>query len=197
MLKSKICVVLAVVVCLALSGTASAKRLNPGKTPAPKKGATEGKDNVTLAIAGPADSQSTAAYQKALEASGLTAKVREGKKGDKGLHVMAAIDKSTDLGPYGKAVMAAVPTKPGQMPPALELMVYAPLTKETSAQAIAQLEKVKGVDAKHSTTDVKKGALHVRISGAEHVTTEDILKAIESAGVAPKLAKDGHLKKTT
>jgi sarcosine oxidase gamma subunit len=109
---------------------------------------------------------------------------------------MAQVDKMTDLGPFGKAVMTAVPTKPGQMPPALELMIYAPLTKENSSQAMAQLEKVKGVDAKHSTLDVKHGSLHVRISGAEHVTAEEILKAVQSAGVAPQLAKEPRTKKT-
>jgi hypothetical protein len=82
------------------------------------------------------------------------------------------------------------------MPPALEVLIYAPLTKETSKQALANLEKVKGVDAKHSTMDVKKGSLRVRISGADHVTAEDILKAVESAGVVPNLAKEGHTKKT-
>ena len=138
-----------------------------------------------------------AAYQKALASSGLSAKIHENKKKDsKPLKVMAAVDKSTDLGPFGKAVMTAVPTKPGQMPPALELMIFAPLTKETSQQAMAQLEKVKGVDAKHSTMDVKKGSLRVRISGAEHVTAEEIMKALETARVVPKLAKEGHAKKS-
>ena len=61
---------------------------------------------------------------------------------------------------------------------------------------MAQLEKVKGVDAKHSTMDVKKGSLRVRISGAEHVTAEEIMKAVETAGVVPKLAKEGRTKKT-
>jgi len=44
--------------------------------------------------------------------------------------------------------------------------------------------------------DVKKGSLRVRISGAEHVTAEDILKAVQSAGLEPKLTKEGHGKKT-
>jgi sarcosine oxidase gamma subunit len=155
------------------------------------------KDAVTLEIAGPGDAQSAAAYQKALESSGLAARIHESKKGDKPLRVMAAVDKTTDLGPYGKAVMTAVPTKPGQMPPALELMVYGTMTKETSHRVMAELEKVKGVDAKHSTVDVKKGSVRVRISGAEHVTAEDILKAVESAGIEPKLTRDMHAKKAT
>ncbi len=189
-------VVLALAASMALGTAASAKGLKSSKAPAAKHVETLNKDTVSLEITGPADPQAVTAYQKALASSGLTAKIRENKKGDKALKIVAAVDKSTDLGPYGKAVMTAVPTKPGQLPPALEVLIYAPLTKETSQQAIAHLEKVKGVDAKHSTTDVKKGSLRVRISGAERVTAEDIIKAVESAGVAPKLAREGRSKKT-
>src|SRR5262245_4540887 len=111
---SKFGCVLALVGCLVFAGSASAKK--SGKPPAPKRTAAAVKDAVTLEIAGPGDAQSAAAYQKALETSGLSARVHESKKGDKPLRVMAAVDKTTDLGPYGKAVMTAVPTKPGQLP---------------------------------------------------------------------------------
>jgi len=195
MSQSKYCVALALAASLVLSANASAKNVTSTKAPSAKRAAVASKDAVTLEIAGPADAQAVAAYQKALASSGLSAKIRENKKGDKPLKVMAVVGKTTDLGPFGKAVMTAVPTKPGQMPPALEVMIYAPLTKENSQQAMAQLEKVKGVDAKHSTMDVKKGSLRVRISGAEHVTAEQILKAVETAGVVPKLAKAGRTKK--
>jgi hypothetical protein len=197
MSKSIYHVVLALVACLALTAAASAKKGNSSKTPSPKRADVASKDAVSLQISGPADEQAVSAYQKAFSSSGLSAKIHANKKkDDKGLRVMAAVDKTTDLGPYGKAVMAAVPTKPGQMPPGLELVLYAPMTKETSQKAMEKLEKVKGVDAKHSTMDVKKGSMRVRINGAEHVTTEDILNAVQSAGVAPTLAKEGHAKKT-
>ena len=181
-------VLLALVACLALAAAASAKKPPPLRRVASK-------DAVTLEIAGPTDAQAVAAYQRAITLSGLEAKVYLNIKGDKAIKVVAAVGKTTDLGPFGKAVMTAVPTRPGQLPPALELLIYAPLTKENSQQAMAQLEKVKGVDAKHSTMDVKKGSLRVRISGAERVTVEDILNAVQSAGVAPQLAKVGRAKK--
>jgi hypothetical protein len=197
MSQSKYCVAVALVACLVLTATTSARNVTSTKAPSARRAAVVSKDAVTLEITGPADAQAIAAYQKALASSGLSAKIRENKKGDKPLKVMAIVDKTMDLGPFGKAVMTAVPTKPGQMPPALEVMIYAPLTKENSQQAMAQLEKVKGVDAKHSTMDVKRGSLRVRISGAEHVTAEEILKAVETAGIVPKLAKEGRGKKTT
>jgi hypothetical protein len=196
MSKTMCYVAVAIAVCftMATAGLVEAKGLKSKNAPTPKHVAAD-KDKVTLEIVGPIDSQAIGAYQKALASSGLSVKIHESKKGDKPLKVMAQVDKTTDLGPFGKAVMTAIPTKPGQMPPGLELMIYAPLTKENSSQAMAQLEKVKGVDAKHSTLDVKKGSLRVRISGAEHVTAEEILKAVESAGAAPKLAKEPRTKK--
>jgi hypothetical protein len=189
-------VAIAVCFALATAGSVEAKGLKSTKVPSAKHVAADVKDRVTLEIVGPSDSQAVTAYQKALASSGLAVKIHESKKGDKPLKVMAQVDKTADLGPFGKAVMTAIPTKPGQMPPGLEVLIYAPLTKENSSQAMAQLEKVKGVDAKHSTLDVKKGSLRVRISGAEHVTAEEILKAVETAGVAPKLAKEARTKKT-
>src|SRR5689334_7343532 len=133
---SKVGFVLALVGCLALTESALAKKGGNGTPPAPKRVAAADKNAVTLEIAGPGDAQSAAAYQKALESSGLSAKVHESKKGDKPLRVMAAVDKTTDLGPYGKAVMTAVPTKPGQMPAALELMVYGTMTKDASQKVV-------------------------------------------------------------
>ena len=194
MFQSKYRVVVALVAAMALSGTAVAKKSS--KTPAPRRAEAAGPNAVTLEIAGPADPEAVSAYQKAFAASGLTAKIHESKKGNKALRVVASVDKSTDLKPFGKAIMTAVPTKPGQTAPALEVLIYATLTKETSQQAMGKLGAVKGVDAKHSTVDVKKGSLRVRITGAEPVTAEEILTAVESAGVAPKLAPLGHSKKS-
>jgi hypothetical protein len=191
---SKIGFVLALVGCFVLAEHALAKK-GGSRPPAAKRAAAAMKGAVTLEIAGPGDAQSAAAYQKALESSGLSARIHESKKGDRPLRVIAAVDKTTDLGPYGKAVMTAVPTKPGQLPAGLELMVYGTLTKDASQKVVAELEKVKGVDAKHSTIEVKKGSMRVRISGAGHVTAEDILKAVESAGIEPKLTREMHGKK--
>ena len=58
------------------------------------------------------------------------------------------------------------------------------------------MEKVKGVDAKHSSADLKKGLMHVRISGADHVTADDISKAVKDAGVAAQFAKTSKTKTT-
>ena len=138
---------------------------------------------VTLEIAGPTDSQAAAAFHKAFAANGLSAKVQESKRAASRCKLMGQIDKSTDLQPVEQGRRVGRADQEGQLPPAVELVIYAPLTKENSQQAIAQLEKIKGVDAKHSTADIKKGALRVRISGTDKVTAEDISKAVQTAGV--------------
>ena len=112
MSQSKYSVVLALVACLVLTATASAKNVNSTKAPSSRKAQAAGKDAVTLEISGPSDAPAAAAYQKALASSGLSAKIQENKRGGKPLKVMAAVDKTTDLGPIGKAVMTAIPTKP-------------------------------------------------------------------------------------
>ena len=50
-------------------------------------------------------------------------------------------------------------------------------------------EKVKGVDIKHTTADVKNGELRVGLSGTESVTAEQISMAVQAAGVTGHLTK--------
>src|SRR6476659_7156124 len=200
MTKSMYSVAIALVACVAIATAASAKNVTSTKAPRPKRSDTlAGKDRVMMEIAGPTDSAAAEAFQKALAANGLQAKLQANKKGGKPLRVMAAVDSSTDLSPWSKAIASAIPTKKGQSPPALELVIYAPVTKENSSQVTSELEKVKGVDAQHSTVDTKKGALRVRISGTDKVTADDVAKALQAAGVqaqAGKTAKGAKTKKT-
>jgi hypothetical protein len=200
MTKKMYSVAIALVACVAVATAASAKNITSTKAPRPRKSeALAGKDRVMMEIAGPTDSAAAEAFQKALAANGLQAKLQANKKGGKPLRVMAAVDSSTDLSPWSKAISGALPAKKGQMAPALELVIYAPVTKDNESQVTSALEKVKGVDAKHSTVDTKKGALRVRINGTDKVSADDVSKAIQAAGVkvqAGKSAKGAKTKKT-
>jgi hypothetical protein len=190
-------IALALVACLALATTASAKKVNTSKTPSPRRTETvDGKEKVMLEIAGPTDSQAAEAFQKAFTAHGLKAKVEANKRGGKPLKLVAQVDNATDLGPWSKAVSAVAPKKRGQAAAALDLVIFAPITKDNQAQVLSSLEKVKGVDAKHSSADLKKGLLHVRISGADHVTADDISKAVKDAGVTGQFARTSKNKTT-
>jgi hypothetical protein len=176
---------LGVVVCacvlVAAVGSVEAKGLKGAKTP--KAARVPGVDQVTLEITGVEGPQAVAAMDKSFANSGIKARIKEGKKSGKGLKVMAAVDTSTDLSPMAKAVSSAVPAKASQTPAALELVFYASLTKEKASQAMAELEKLKGVDARRSTLDPKRGTLTVRINGTDHVTAEEIGKAVKAAGL--------------
>lgn len=183
--------VVAVVVAFS-AASVQAKGLKTKNTTA---GAHAGKDKVTLEIAGVADPQLAAQFQKALTDSGMQATVKESKKGGRPMRLIAQVDSATDLGPWAKAVATAVRVRPGQPQPALELVIFAQVTQENSAPTTAELAKVKGVDAKNSSIDVKKGEIHVRISGDDHVTGDDIANAVKQAGVTGRFVKVGHTKK--
>ena len=85
---------------------------------------------MTLEISGPADAQAVAAYQKALASSGLSAKIRENKKGGKAAQGDGGRRQIDGPGSVWQSGDDGCSTKPGQMPPALELMIYAPLPKK-------------------------------------------------------------------
>ena len=148
------------------------------------------KQKVTFEITG-ADKTQVDAINKALTDHGLTAKLHEGKGKGKPLHLSAEVDRGADLSPWIKAVDAAGATPKSQPAPTLQLIIYAPINKESGTQALAQLEKVKGVDIKHSTADVKMGELHVRLTGNDHVTADDISSAVQSAGIVGHFTKSG------
>ncbi|HEX5470737.1 MAG TPA: hypothetical protein VFW73_02570 [Lacipirellulaceae bacterium] len=192
MSKPMLVTTLATAVCLATATAASASRnLSSKHTPTAQKIGQK----LTLEIAGAEGPQTAAELQQAFAANGVHASVRPGKKSSQPLKLVAPIDLNTDLSLWSRAITTLVPNRAGHVPPALELVLYAPLTSEGAAPLVAQLQRIKGVDARNSTIDVKKGVLRVRISGTDHVTAADIEKAVKQAGVAPHFAKTTRTRK--
>lgn len=196
MLKPMVHCTLALAMCSLLATVVFAAPKSPNKRANKQRQATTAdgnKQKLTFVVAG-ADATQAAAINKALADSGLEAKVREGKgkdKGkDKGMHLTADVERSADLSPLSKAVSESGGTTKGEAAPKLQLVVYARINKESGTQAIAELEKLKGIDAKHSTADVKKGELHLQLTG-EPVTAEEISSTIQSAGVVGQFTKMG------
>jgi hypothetical protein len=147
-----------------------------------------GKQKVTFEITG-ADNSQVDAINKALADHNLKAKVHEDKGKGKAMHLTAEVDRGGDLSPWIKAIdTTAAKGKPA---PTLALLVFAPINRESGTQALAHLDKVKGVDAKHSTADVKMGELRVRLTGNDHVTPDEISGAVQEAGIV------GHFTKMT
>ena len=135
------------------------------------------------------------AINKALADHKLKAKVHEGKGKGKPMHLTAEVDHGADLSPWIKAIdTTAAKGKPA---PTLTLVIYAPINKESGTQALAHLDKLKGVDAKRSTVDVKMGELHVRLTGKDRVTPDDISGAVHEAGIVSHFTKMAAVGKRT
>jgi hypothetical protein len=192
MTKSMHRATIAIAVCLTIAASASASK-NLSSTHAPLAPRTGQK--LTLEIMGAEGPQAAAELQRAFAASGIQATVRQNKKRNKPLKLEAQVDQNTDLSVWSRSVAAAVPNRVGQLPVALDLVIYATLKPSRTAQVMAQLERVKGVDARYSTIDVKKGVLRVRISGADPVTAQDIANAVKQAGVVSHFAKTTRTKR--
>lgn len=192
-MKSIPSVLLTLAACLAFTAVVAAAPGTGRSTSTAKHGLSNKpisdiKQKVTFEILG-ADNSKADAINKALAENSLKGKLHEAKGKNKQLHLTAELERGADLSPWCKVVTAGVAAPKGQPGPMLQLVIYAPITKESSTQAIAELEKVKGVDIKHTTADVKNGELHVGLSGAESVTTEQISAAVKAAGVNGSFAK--------
>jgi hypothetical protein len=192
MSKSMYIAALATAACLAMTTAVSASR-NLSSMHARTESKTGQK--LTLEITGAEGPQAAAELQRAFAANRVPATVQPGKKSNKPLKLVAQIDQNTDLSLWSRAITTLASNRAGQMPLALELVMYAPLTPQSEAAVMAQLQRTKGVDASHSTIDVKKGVLRIRISGTEHVTASDIDNAIKQAGVVTHFAKTTHTKR--
>lgn len=144
------------------------------------------KQKITFELTG-ADNSQIDAINKALADHNLKAKVHEDKGKGKPMHMTAEVDRGADLSPWIKALDSAAAK--GKTAPTLTLVVFAPISRESGTQALAHLDKVKGVDAKHSSADVKLGELHVRLTGNDHVTTDQISGAVQDAGIVGHFTK--------
>ena len=192
-MKSYLGITLALATCFAFTTLAAAAPGTGRSKSTPKhslssKSINDIKQKVTLEIVG-ADSSKADGINKALADHSFKAKLHEGKGKNKQLHLTAELDRGADLSQWSKVVAEGVAAPKGQPGPLLQLVIYAPLTKESSTQAMAELEKVKGVDIKHTTADVKNGELRVGLSGTESVTAEQISMAVQAAGVTGHLTK--------
>ena len=147
---------------------------------------------VILEIAG-ADNSQAAAIEKSLADNKLKARLQEDKGETKGkpMRLIAEVERGADLSPWIKAVAAVGPKKAGEPAPSLLLVVYAQINKESGTQALAHLDKLKGVDAKHSMADVRMGEIRVRLTGNDLVTPDDISGAIQDAGLVGQFIKSG------
>jgi hypothetical protein len=188
-MKSVLNYTLAFAVCCALATPAFAKA---GKGAG--KHADSNKEHVKIEVSG-VDSSQSAAITKALADHSLTAKIHEGKGKKAGpMSLNAEVDKGSDLNEWAKALSS---TASGKTAPMLQVVIYATLTSDNSKTVLGELEKVKGVDIKHTSTDVAKGEVHVALNGNDHVTLDDINGALQAANVPGHFNQARKAKATT
>jgi hypothetical protein len=185
------CSLLATAVVAAPTLSKKSTKRTTGATPHVKTEA--GKQKITFELTG-ADNSQIDAINKALADHNLKAKVHEDKGKGKPMHMTAEVDRGADLSPWIKALDGTAAK--GKAVPTLTLVVFAPISRESGTQALAHLDKVKGVDAKNSSVDVKMGELHVRLTGNDHVTADQISGAVQEAGIVGHFTKMGGGKKS-
>lgn len=134
------------------------------------------------------DKAQSAAVESGLVDSGFKAKFHAAT-GRNRPYFTAEIDRGVDLNQLLGSLSAASEISSVKPGPFYDLIIYAPLDKEAATSAINQLSEVNGVDATHSTADIARGELHVRISGDCPVTADDISQAMGSAGIAGSFGK--------
>lgn len=184
---------LSLATCLALATAAFAAKPATKHTQATKKlhsthvAAASDRERVTIQIWGAESDQAAATLNKALADNGVRANIHEAK--GKPYRTMTEVGKSQDLAKLGKSIAAANTPQKMTSSPALDVVIFAPLTKENAQQAMTRLEQLKGVDAKHSTADIKNGELNVRVTGTNRVSADDIYNAVHSAGIAAHFSK--------
>jgi hypothetical protein len=147
---------------------------------------------VIFEIAG-ADNSQAAAIEKSLADNKLKARLHadKGEAKSKPMRLIADVERGADLSPWIKAVAAVSPRRAREPSPSLLLVVYAQINKESGTQALAHLDKLKGVDAKHSIADVRMGELRIRLTGNDPVTLSDISGVLQDAGPVGQFIKIG------
>ncbi len=103
--------------------------------------------------------------------------------------VTGTLAKNADLGAIAKVVNGTTTPHRAKSAPGLALVLFAKLDKKSAEASTKALGKVKGVDAKKSKADAKKGHISVKIAGKEKVTVANVLAALKDVGIKASLTK--------
>jgi hypothetical protein len=107
---------------------------------------------------------------------------------------VATIPADTDLGALSKEVGEANTPHRSIAPPGLAVVLFARLDEGTAKKAEEALAKVKGVNAKGTAADVKRGEISVQLTGDEKVTMDALLKSLKDAGIEASSARSSAKK---
>jgi hypothetical protein len=103
--------------------------------------------------------------------------------------VLGEISQGADLSSLAAAINKAETPHRKQAPPGLALEVFCKLDEKSSAAAREALAKVPGIDAKASMPKPSAGVLEVKLTGESKVTVEQIVAALNAAGLQASVLK--------
>jgi hypothetical protein len=96
---------------------------------------------------------------------------------------VANCSAACDLGAAAAKVNQAQTPHREKAAPALTLVLFAGLDNRSAPAALAACRKIEGVDGSACEADPKAGEIHVRFSGKQKVTLEQIASALKDAGI--------------
>jgi hypothetical protein len=101
--------------------------------------------------------------------------------------VLGEFGHDADLAPVAKAVLGARTPHRSQAPPGVALELAAKLDDTSAAAAKGALAGLKGVDAKRSTADPKRGIISVQLTGAANLTVKQVLSTLKNSGIDARI----------
>ncbi|MEX2560239.1 MAG: hypothetical protein WD403_10015 [Pirellulales bacterium] len=131
------------------------------------------------------------ALTAALQEGGIekASKLAPGRDKTQPVRVEAQLAEDADLSKAATAVNDARTPHRAKAPPALALVLFTDAGEESTKKLAESLEDVKGVDAKKSKADAKKGEIRLILTGADEVTIVEIVEALDQAGIEARTTK--------
>lgn len=77
-----------------------------------------------------------------------------------------------------------------ESPPRLCLVMFAKLDEMSAKEAVSACRKLKGVDGAACKADIPKGEIHVKLTGGQKVTPEQLIQAFRESGVQVQLTRN-------
>jgi len=117
----------------------------------------------------------------------LAGKLEPNKDGPS--QITATCEGECDLAACAAKIADAKTPHREQAKPGMCLVVFSKLDDTSAKEAVTACRKIEGVDGTACKADAAKGEIHIKLSGKQKVTPEQIVQALKDAGVQAQLAR--------
>ena len=104
-------------------------------------------------------------------------------KGKGPVRITGELQATADLAKMARTVIEANTPHKAQSPPGLAVVFFAKPNTLSAGQARQAFRKLKGIDAKETSVNARKGEISARINGKEKVSVSRMLAALKDAGI--------------